>query len=191
MRVFLILSMAMILIGCTPQPFPAQPRIVNPAFETYVQSFEATWGNTAEMTIEFSTLNNNLVGLCSITSGTYKYGTRTIQIDSTYWNDIDSDGQEQLIYHEMGHCALGRMHWSALDNNTACQTYTLAGTWVSGCPLTIMYPVAFGNNGFYAQDRTYFWSELFANNPTHEDPNQSSLTPQGDYFIDGANPTKK
>jgi hypothetical protein len=42
------------------------------------------------------------------------YGGGTIEIDKSYWDNVDSLTQEILLYHELGHCVLSEGH----TNNT-------------------------------------------------------------------------
>jgi hypothetical protein len=185
----LILPLALILnlARCAPPPtppLPAQPRTVDAAFETYVQSFEAIFGEKVQMSIEFSnTLASQYAGMCTVEENdTYRYGTRMIQINPTYWPGIGFYGQQQLIYHELGHCALGRVHWSALDGNESGCTWDSNGNCDQGFPLTIMYPVAFGNNGNYQNNLQYYSNELFHWNPADIDANQGSIPPMGEGY---------
>jgi hypothetical protein len=184
MKCIILIITLICLSNCGPvSPLPTQPRTVDAALEPYVSTFEGLWGQTANMDIQFATLGSNYAGYCTVDMDSpYVNGTRTIQIDSGYWSTIDAAGQEQLVYHELGHCALARVHWSALDTTNNCDTYTLAGNWVMGCPLTIMYPVVFGNNGNYSQNHEYYVAELFTNDPTHQDPNQSPIPSMGDDY---------
>lgn len=47
------------------------------------------------------------VGMCI----TYPGGFKIITLDSEYWyNTLDEDQKEFLVYHELGHCLLGQDH---------------------------------------------------------------------------------
>ena len=49
----------------------------------------------------------NIVGLCTTMPG----GFKMITLDSNYWyNILDEDQKEYVVYHELGHCLLGQDH---------------------------------------------------------------------------------
>ena len=68
--------------------------------------------NTAGIPINFGDVGGgNTVGICTTWSNTpYK----EIKINLNYWNSTTDYCRKSLIYHELGHCALGRGH----DNET-------------------------------------------------------------------------
>lgn len=180
-----LIALLLCLVACAPpKPLPEQPRDVDAAFQLQVQAFEATWGHTAYMTIEFGTLPTGVVGQCYIQTGTeFRQGTRIITISGDAWGIIGADAQQQLIDHELGHCALGRPHYSALDGNSAACTPSLTGNCGTGYPLSIMYPVLFGYDGHYAAHRDAYLFELFEDAPGHADANAPELPAMSDYFI--------
>ena len=47
-------------------------------------------------------------------------GDSHIQIDQAWWNGASEYDKEFLIFHELGHCALGRAHDDASDVNGFC-----------------------------------------------------------------------
>lgn len=61
------------------------------------------------------------VGLCTVTS----HGPEVL-LQSDYWYRADPAERWALVWHELGHCVLGRDH----D----------AGVAASGCPESLMYP---------------------------------------------------
>lgn len=132
---------------------PSIPRIVDPALEPFVGQFEALLGHQVHMTVGFGDLtaedvvfNEDVVGLCSYQQ-TAPYSP-LITIDKQYFDNTDLGSQIELIFHELGHCELGRVHTSALD--------------ASKQPLSIMYPVNFGGSQFMINEQAYV-NELFTN----------------------------
>lgn len=129
----------------------SQPVAVNvaPELAPYFQSFtDNTGASSAGISGQFAdttTLANPLgetVGECIINSDRSKL----IQIDQTYWNTLDENGKTQLIYHELGHCALNRVHTMA--------------TLGDDCPASIMYPIVFGQTQCYLDHMQYYGWEL-------------------------------
>jgi hypothetical protein len=43
--------------------------------------------------------------------------TPVIQISQPLWDSLDADGQQELLFHELGHCVLGRVHEENLNNS--------------------------------------------------------------------------
>lgn len=85
----------------------------------------------------------------------------TIQISQEDWDVLDTDGQKELFYHELGHCVLGRVHrWN--ENN--------------GIPLSLMSPAFLGSTIFDSNKGQYLY-ELFTETddssflPLHVPPN--------------------
>lgn len=74
---------------------------------------------------------------------------KVIFINGKVWNQITNSQREGLIWHEMGHCVLGREH----------ETYSLDGVH----PGSIMYPSMFRGEAlkFYIGNKSYYKRELF------------------------------
>lgn len=71
---------------------------------------------------------------------------KAIAVNSNIWNTLGDLGKEQVMFHELGHCAGGLEH---IDTLTA-----------GGCPLSIMYPAGFGDTYCYFTFRSYYINEL-------------------------------
>jgi hypothetical protein len=150
-----LLIISLLCIGCGPQPAPHIPVTVDPILAPYLQSFAVNVGvSTGGISANFAPLYNSLaetVGECI----SYSNGDRVIQIDPTFWAlAANSPGQqEQLLYHELGHCALNVGH-----------TFTFNGP-DGGCPTSIMYPYVFDSapNGdllwCYTDNKQWYWNE--------------------------------
>ena len=52
------------------------------------------------------TENPEFVGVCF----TYSNGDKEIIIDKQWWDRVSPTSRESLIFHELGHCALNRVH---------------------------------------------------------------------------------
>ena len=77
------------------------------------------------------------------------YSILQVTIDKEFYNSVDSDTQEELIFHELGHCVLGRKHTS--------ETCPFNGHII---PKSIMYPyVIYGNQ--YREAKEEYHNELF------------------------------
>ncbi len=99
--------------------------IIDPAFEEYVSIFELEAFNrdvdvnvsALAINIEFASLEpRNLLGQCL----TYSNESRTITIDKEIWSVLDDYEKEYLMFHELGHCVLGKDHFNGSNQNGIC-----------------------------------------------------------------------
>lgn len=86
-----------------------QPQELPPSdaeFDQYKMSFSAA-GDIEPFTVPivFEPLYG-ILGRCL----KYSNGNRLIQIDPSYWTELNDSERKVLIYHELGHCVLGRPH---------------------------------------------------------------------------------
>jgi hypothetical protein len=112
-------------------------------------SFETDIGfSSAGISAQFSDVSANpnplgeTVGECV----SWSNGARQINIDPTYWSTLSQDGRIELMYHELGHCALNLQHI-----NTYLQY---------GCPTSIMNQFAFGQTQCFSSAMAYYFQEL-------------------------------
>ena len=61
----------------------------------------------------------------------YTNGSKQIVIDQPYWNRADQMEKEYLVFHELGHCLLGREHKDIKDSNGFCLSIMQSGD--GGC----------------------------------------------------------
>jgi hypothetical protein len=128
-----------ILIGTwSPTIYRGLQTGIDDEFIPYVNKFEYFYGSKVSSSIVFvDKLEGATVGVC------YKLSNH-IEIDRSYWEIITTEEQEELIFHELGHCEL------ELDHNS--QRFS----W--GCPKSIMYPNTFST--CYKQYEEYYIKEL-------------------------------
>lgn len=69
----------------------------------------------------------------------------TIRVSSYYWNQLSQYGKEALLFHELGHCLLGRVHRADTNN---------------GVPLSDMYAYFLGDT-LYLANYTQYMYEMF------------------------------
>jgi hypothetical protein len=101
--------------------------------------------NTLNISAEIVSLNQGTVaGVCS----TNNRGLRHITIDQNFWNKASSYTREMIVFHELGHCVLGRGHREDFFSNGICQSIMRSGT--GGC-----------RDAYRADTRAYFLDELF------------------------------
>jgi len=135
---------------------------VDAEFDDYLQRFltlSSSRGRNFDvhktgLIIEFGDLSNNTAGL------THYENPIRIQIDRTYWTQISSSAnadlmKEELIFHELGHGLLDRDHLNTTLENGDWKSIMCGGTKVNDRPWNINYKGA---------RRTYYINELFDEN---------------------------
>lgn len=135
---------------------------VDSEFDDYLQRFltlSSSHGHNFDvhktgLIIEFGNLSNNTAGL------THFENPIRIQIDRTYWTEISSSAnadliKEELIFHELGHGLLGRDHLNTTLENGDWKSVMCGGTKVNNRPWNINYK---------GERRTYYINELFDRN---------------------------
>lgn len=146
------------IVSCGPfedtddyKPYRGGPgsQSVDPEMQEYYNRFEVKIGvnaNHIPSTFSYIKEHENAVGLC----WDYGYHDHEIEIDIDYWNRVSDLGREQLIFHELGHCALG------LGHNE--ETFNVKG--YGSIPESIMFPTVFGEHKYYEVFRNYYHREL-------------------------------
>lgn len=114
-------------------------------FNGYAQQFGGK--STGGVKVYFGALQAGEVGVCE---QSLFYSPR-ITVARSAWNQRDDMGREALLFHELGHCVLGRDH---KDEGATRQGRRFSS------PSSIM-----NTNGvstrLYAQDHEYYIRELF------------------------------
>jgi len=126
------------------------PTVLIPYFETFrdkasenglVVDYES-----ANVTAELKFINEGSVaGTCS-TNG---HDLRHITIDRAFWNQSSHLLKEMIIFHELGHCILGRGHEESSFPNGICRSIMRSG--LGNC-----------RDAYISQNRDYFIEELFS-----------------------------
>jgi hypothetical protein len=103
--------------------------------------FEKEINKEVKIDIEYNKLDYPVVGVCI----SYTNGHKEVQIDPDSWFNFDENYKEELIFHELGHCILGREH-----DTSYIDEYRV--------PKSIMYPYIFGYA--YNEYKSYYMDEL-------------------------------
>ncbi|CBW25981.1 hypothetical protein BMS_1100 [Halobacteriovorax marinus SJ] len=123
-------------------------------FDSYIKKFEEEAAKNlgeenfkvGDIPINFGdTTNEEYDGVCN----TYSDGTKEIFIKKSWWQSTDSRQKEIMIFHELGHCRLGRDHDT---EKRAKGTHTYK--------LSIMNPVIPSSADYVSQKNAYL-TELF------------------------------
>lgn len=128
------------MVSCSKYDVPAeiQPYITN--FENYSKNYGLNIKVT-NLVVNYNTSTSEVAGSCL--DG--QFITPTITLNTTYWNTTDSTLKEIIMFHELGHCVLGRVH--RLDI-------------INGEPVSIMYPYIL-NDLVYQNSKDAYLKELY------------------------------
>ncbi len=128
-----------------------QTRIVDVELEAYVQKFESEWGQRISFRVKVSDIPEGKVGMCT----TWTNGDKLAEVDRVYVDLSTPNQVEQVVMHELGHCALGRGH----DNGT----WTFSGLIL---PDSVMRSYAFtvSESNYYGSEHSRYMDELFHRN---------------------------
>lgn len=119
---------------------------VEEEFVPHVEKFKQIYKVDFQMLIEWATLEEKVMGVCY----SWSDGHREIQIDDVKWSNLTYEGQEELIFHELGHCVFN------LDHNE--ETMSM-GDWTK-IPVSIMYPYIFGDMPYYSEFSEHYYRQL-------------------------------
>lgn len=136
----IILACLLLTTGCADAPAP-----IDEALRPFVNRFETTLGKKIKFSMRFVDMDHKYAGMCFV----YLDGNRKVEISDYWWPQMTENGQEQVVFHELGHCELGRGHIADKNNDSK--------------PVSIMHPVAFGDSPYYEEHHSYYVGELFRN----------------------------
>lgn len=153
MRGCSILLISLMLSACAEE-IPKDEVIIDAQVMPYVEQFindAHSYGvyelsDTSVILVDTLAVAGSSVGLCTVT-----LRGKTITILRSWWNMNDDKAREIVIYHEMGHCALGRMG----HNNG--QVTTQNGLII---PVSILNPNVINSN-YFVEHRDAYLLELF------------------------------
>jgi hypothetical protein len=141
---------AILLVGCGKEKSDQHEVYVDSALIDYIQDFEREMEVSAgHVSAKFADLDDPNIGMCY----SWSDGRREIVIDTAAWKDMSGLGKEQLMYHELGHCALD------LDHNDST-VITPGGNTIYG---SIMNHYWFGQAWFYSSYRQQYKDALKEN----------------------------
>ena len=121
-----------VLVGCQKAQEATPVITVDAAFQPYFERFEAE-GALRGLDIQLANeqigavfsdeLAAGQVGLCT----QYTSGISIIEIRPATWSAAGDLEREYLIFHELGHCYLGRVHEDAKDAAGFCLSMMQSG----------------------------------------------------------------
>ncbi len=111
-----LFSFSIFLSACRPEPTEVSNINVDEAFEPYVNSFIQE-GAKRGYDIDFSDTGLSIVfgnivnasASCTEIAG-HDSGSHQILVNKDAWHTLNDSLRERLIFHELGHCELNRVH---------------------------------------------------------------------------------
>ena len=132
MRIVLFtLGLIGILISCNSETEYSMEEMVDAELVQYFDRFadeaatrglEIDW-NEEQISASILNIDDEAVGQCLTFSG----DRRTINIDVDYWEKSSGLEKEFLIFHELGHCVLGRVHLDTSHSDGTCTSMMNSG----------------------------------------------------------------
>jgi hypothetical protein len=142
----LLLAVVLAISACGREP----KLEIGREFEPYVERFKLKGNEVGkpvsvnDLIVKFGQTEPKQDGVCETSDHT----TPTIIINERAWRQMEDLGRESLMFHELGHCILGRSHVMIMNADEP------------NVPSSLMYPVAI-NLSIYAEKRDYYVRELF------------------------------
>lgn len=142
---------------------PTEEVVTTPAVRSFTNVDERLWSyfeefekQAAARGLNYNLNQFNLTGAISDihddgVAGSCSYGGRrpnSVTIDMPFWDRAGFFSREMVVFHELGHCVLGRNHTEALTNNGYCASIMRSGT---GKCRTL----------YNTQNKEYYLDELF------------------------------
>lgn len=127
---FLAILLCLVLISCDNQP----DFIIDPELQPYFDRFKEE-AAARNVVIDFTNpmieaeivqiVNDGVLGQCVRQEGK----NNLIHIQEDYWNSdtITDLDREFVIFHELGHCTLGKNHLNNADNDGNCTSIMYDG----------------------------------------------------------------
>lgn len=148
-RLFIVLFL---LSECSHIQRYEVPSSVQPYITTFQEAGKTNHFNIriTNLIVEFEELERPTIGECY--DENWSNGTPKIVLDPTYWQAAFALSKETLMFHELGHCYLGRDHDDELLPNKTHRSLMNS---------TLIPMEEYKNN------KEYYWKELFENAETN------------------------
>ncbi len=148
---FIVLSAS----SCAPKEKQHESFLqVDSQFQDYVSNFEQVSGAEgqslaiSDLVVQFGTTPSlNETGVCEWAENE----TPKITVNQRIWNTLNDYDKQEVIFHELGHCVLRRVH-----QNSEMMAYNGSQT----VPASVMYPYRIPGT-IYRDNMVHYHDELF------------------------------
>lgn len=134
-KIFYILILGLLTSACSeiePEEIVVD-NFIDDELSQYFESFKEEAAmfdidvNYADLRIDGYLQNipeRGVAGQCQRFEG----GLSAVIVEPAFWNSIDGLEREFLVYHELGHCVLGREHTNEAAPNGVCRSIMTSGS---------------------------------------------------------------
>ena len=154
-RFSVILVSLFVLAGCGRGPTAAERAEFDPYFERF-QSYSKEYGRDMskdpQVDFLFQDLETDVVGACE--QGPFH--SPRVLIDPESWRTKSDAGREAIVFHELGHCVLGRDHRDGTMNMS-----NGGGLRVARIPVSLMH-LRGVPGALYSERKDEYLKELFS-----------------------------
>lgn len=149
LKTYISVLMILVFLSCSEEK---QEQTIDAELQKYFQSFQQeARSRGVDLNLEDEQIDgyiSNISGQGVIGNCTrYASGKKELTIDTDHWNTSTDSEKELVVFHELGHCILGRVHTEEKDRQGKCVSIMTAGK--GACKLN------------YATNRTAYLNELF------------------------------
>jgi hypothetical protein len=145
MKIKILISLVLLNIGCgSSGGYTLNEQYIDPNLQSYVNMFQSDMlAHNKNMPISTSVVFDTAANIVNITGSEYAIGVceysqlNKVSIDSAFWATASEIERKFLIYHELGHCVLNRVH----RNDTADYQFCIGNLQLtkSTCPTGYWY----------------------------------------------------
>lgn len=145
----------LVILGCQKESITITELFIDEELAPYLERFQEE-AATRGITIDFAAAGisafledieeESVSGQCRHQSD----GSHQLVIDTGFWRQATEVRKEFVVFHELGHCALGRGHLDTSLADGTCASMMHSG--LSGC-----------RNAYNNLTRSYYLDELFLN----------------------------
>jgi hypothetical protein len=126
-RLLLVFLGFVLVSACSKTPELEVNAELQPYFDSFVQEAQKR-GRTLTLDqingIIGAVDEKNVAAKCQTLSS----GHKNVLVDQTFWFGASSSLRELVVFHELGHCALGRTHTDAAKADGSCASMMQSGS---------------------------------------------------------------
>lgn len=119
-----------LLVGCQKED-QLSSGLVDEALQPFLEAFESEGlarnyqpvFSTDLVHMRLDTLPNSVTGQCK----TYSDGRKEVVVSSAFWAQATFYEKEFLVFHELGHCILDRVHTESTNDRGQCNSIMHSG----------------------------------------------------------------
>lgn len=137
------------VVEAGPKSYPGVAEVLWPYFEQFeiaaaAQNVKVDLIQSKITGVVEDLEEENVAGLCTY----YSHSPNHVTIDLEFWNRFSDNFKEMIVFHELGHCVLGRDHREGQLQDGRCLSIMRSGS-------------EFCRDAYTPSTKAYYISELF------------------------------